>query len=73
MNFEKKLTDLEKIVESMESGELSLDDSLKKFEQGVKLTRECQEALQKAELKVQKLLSVDEQGEAITEDFDNND
>ena len=40
MNFEKKLTDLEKIVESMESGELSLDDSLKKFEQGVKLTRE---------------------------------
>ena len=70
MNFEKKLTDLEKIVESMEEGELSLDQSLKKFEQGVKLSRECQEALQKAELQVQKLLSVDEDGNAEVEDFE---
>ncbi|MEZ4870810.1 MAG: exodeoxyribonuclease VII small subunit [Bdellovibrionales bacterium] len=70
MNFEKKLGDLEKIVENMESGELSLDESLKYFEQGVKLTRECQEALQKAELKVQKLLSVDNNGVAVTEEFE---
>ncbi|MBC87404.1 MAG: exodeoxyribonuclease VII small subunit [Bdellovibrionaceae bacterium] len=70
MNFEKKLGDLEKIVSAMESGELSLDDSLKKFEQGVKLTRECQEALEKAELKVQQLVSISAEGEAQTEDFD---
>ena len=66
MDFEKKLTELEQIVEKMEAGELSLDDSLKSFEKGVKLSRECHEALNKAELKVKKLLNKD--GE--TEDFE---
>ena len=56
-NFEKALENLEQLVSSMESGELSLEDSLKAFETGIKLTRGCQTALKKAEQKVQILVS----------------
>ena len=56
-NFEKKLEELEKLVASMEEGKLSLEDSLRAFEQGVKLTRDCQAALKKAEQKVQILIN----------------
>lgn len=69
MDFEKKLDKLEKIVQKMEAGELSLDDSLKMFEDGVKLSRECHEQLDQAEQKVQLLLEVDDSGEALTQDF----
>jgi len=64
INFEKALTDLEGIVEELESGELSLEDSLKSFEKGIKLTRKCQEQLSKAELQVKKL--IEENGELKT-------
>lgn len=64
VNFEKALKDLEKIVEDLESGDLSLEESLKSFEKGIKLTRLCQAELEKAELKVQKL--VEENGELKT-------
>ena len=64
VNFEKALKDLEKIVSDLESGELSLEESLKSFEKGIKLTRQCQRELEKAELKVQKL--VEENGELKT-------
>ena len=60
-NFEGALEQLEELVASMEDGELSLEDSLKAFEKGIKLTRECQTALKNAEQKVQILL--DESGE----------
>lgn len=50
--FEKSLAELEALVDKMENGELSLEDSLKSFEKGIKLTRECQLALQAAEQKV---------------------
>ena len=56
-NFEEALVELERLVSSMEEGELSLEDSMKAFEKGIKLTRECQTALQKAEQKVQILLN----------------
>ena len=56
-NFEKKLEELEKLVASMEEGKLSLEDSLWAFEKGVKLTRDCQAALKKAEQKVQILIN----------------
>lgn len=69
MDFEKKLTRLEEIVAKMENGELSLDESLKMFEEGVKLSRECSSQLAEAEQKVKLLLSVDESGNAKTEDF----
>ena len=69
MAFEKKIERLEKIVHSMEEGDLSLEDSLKLFEEGVKLSRQCHEQLNKAEQKVQKLIKVDAQGEVISEDM----
>lgn len=59
INFEKSLTDLEEIVESLESGDLPLEQALKTFEKGVKLTRECQQALADAEQKVSILLETD--------------
>jgi exodeoxyribonuclease VII small subunit len=55
-DFEKSLAELEQIVDRMEQGELSLDESLKQFERGVALTRSCQTALQQAEQKVEILL-----------------
>lgn len=58
-NFEKSLESLEALVEEMESGDLSLDDALKSFEKGIKLTQECQQALDEAEQKVAILLGDD--------------
>lgn len=57
--FEPALAELEALVAAMESGSMSLEESLLAFEQGIRLTRECQEALQQAEQKVQLLLSDD--------------
>jgi len=55
-DFEKALAELEQIVENMEHGELSLEQSLKDFERGIELTRACQQALQQAEQKVKMLV-----------------
>jgi exodeoxyribonuclease VII small subunit len=55
-DFERSLTELEALVEKLEQGELSLDESLKCFERGVQLTRICQAALKQAEQKVEILL-----------------
>ena len=54
-DFEVSLARLEAIVDKLESGELSLEDSLKIFEEGVSLTRNCQKALSEAEQKVKQL------------------
>jgi exodeoxyribonuclease VII small subunit len=58
-NFEQALENLEELVTAMEEGELSLEESLQAFEKGIKLTRECQSALKKAEQKVQVLINED--------------
>lgn len=50
--FEKALDELEKLVGKMESGKLSLEDSLQNFEQGISLVKQCQQALTEAEQKV---------------------
>ena len=55
--FEENLDALEGIVEQLESGQLSLDDAMKAFEQGIKLTRDCQESLATAEQRVQVLIN----------------
>lgn len=73
MDFEKKLNRLEEIVQKMEKGELSLDDSLKLFEEGVKLSRDCHGQLTTAEAQVKKLISVDDKGNAVTEKFSAED
>mgnify|MGYP001416863852 CR=1 FL=1 len=59
LNFEAALSELESLVEKMESGELSLEESLKSFEKGIVLTRLCQKALSEAEQKVEILMSED--------------
>lgn len=69
-SFEESLGELEALVERMESGELSLEDSLSAFERGIALTRSCQQALQAAEQKVE-ILST-KSPDAATETFDND-
>jgi exodeoxyribonuclease VII small subunit len=66
-NFEVSLEKLESIVDDMEAGELSLEQAMAQFEQGVKLTRDCHKALQTAEQKVKVLL--EKQGEFALADF----
>ncbi len=58
-DFETALKELETLVERMEKGESSLEDSLKDFERGIELTRSCQTALTEAEQKVEILLKKD--------------
>ncbi|KEI70344.1 exodeoxyribonuclease VII small subunit [Endozoicomonas elysicola] len=65
--FEQSLAELETLVQKMESGDMSLEASLKAFEQGIRLTRDCQKALTDSEQKVQKLL--EQNGELTTEPF----
>lgn len=67
-DFEKSLDELERLVARMEQGEQSLDDSLKSYERGIALYRDCQSALEQAELRV-KLLSDPEQPDQA-EDFE---
>ena len=68
IDLEKALTQLEEIVDDLESGELPLEKAMKKFEQGIELTRGCQSALKDAEQKVEILLQ-SAGGEAL-EEFD---
>lgn len=70
LDFEQSLSDLQQLVERLETGELSLEDSLSAFEQGIGLTRECQAALAQAEQKVQILLERDGQLQAAPFDAD---
>jgi exodeoxyribonuclease VII small subunit len=55
-NFEESLQKLEKIIEKLEDGDISLEESVKSFEKGIGLVKECQKQLSQAELKVKKLL-----------------
>lgn len=66
-DFEQSLKELESLVQQMEQGDLSLEDSLQAFEEGVSLTRECQSILAQAEQKVQVLM--ESGGELTTEPF----
>ena len=67
-DFEAALAELEKLVEKMESGEQSLEESLKSFQRGIELTRTCQKSLKEAEQRVEKLI---QQGDAFkTEPLD---
>tara|TARA_R100001377_G_scaffold82100_1_gene62130 strand:- start:497 stop:736 length:240 start_codon:yes stop_codon:yes gene_type:complete len=67
-NFEESLASLESLVTAMEDGDLSLEESLQAFEKGIRLTRECQSALQKAEQKVQVLINENGDPEQIDMD-----
>jgi len=65
-SFETALKKLEEVVGKLESGEVSLDQSLKLFEQGITLVRQCSKRLDEVESKVQVLVS-DERGERLEE------
>jgi exodeoxyribonuclease VII small subunit len=69
--FEKALQELEALVEKMEQGELSLEDSLQHFEKGVQLSRACQQALKDAEQKVEILMQKGAQEDIVP--FDSED
>lgn len=56
INFEENMEKLEKIVNELEKGELNLDDSVKKFEEGIQLSKECNKILEEAEKKITILL-----------------
>ena len=68
--FEASLKELETLVETMEQGDLSLEESLRHFERGVQLTRSCQQALRDAEQKVELLLQKNGQEEVVAFDRD---
>lgn len=63
--FERSLDELEQLVQRLEHGDLSLDDSLKAFERGVSLYRSCHGALEQAELKVRLLLDPADPASAV--------
>lgn len=67
INFESAIKELEGLVEQMEQGDITLEQSLENFERGIELSRACQKALQEAEQKVQILTQ--KQGEDAVEDF----
>ena len=67
-NFETALEELETLVERMENGESSLEDSLKDFERGIELTRSCQTTLAEAEQKVEILMKKDGEPESFDTD-----
>lgn len=71
IDFEASIRELEALVEKMEKGDLSLEQSLEDFERGVALTRACQQALREAEQKVRILSGKDEA--ATLEPFDDAD
>ena len=71
LDFEAAMRDLEEIVERLEHGDLPLEESLKAFERGILLTRNCQSALKDAEQKVEILLK--KAGEVRVEEFEPDD
>ena len=73
INFEKTFTELEKLVKKMEGGDLSLEESLKYFERGILLTKDCQQALNKAEQKVRILLEKNNKNNLESFGSDNSD
>ena len=73
-NFDNTLTNLTQVVDGLESGELSLEESLKNFEDGVGLTRQAQKAIEAAEQKVQLLLQEgDDASHPVVQNFTSED
>lgn len=68
-SFEEQIAELEKIINELENGNLNLDDSVVKFEEGMKISKECNKMLEDAEKKITILLN-DENGEIKEETFE---
>ncbi len=70
MKLETSMAKLETIVSELEDGEHSLEVSLKKFEEGLKLGKECREILDRAEMRIRTMIDVDEDGKRVEEEFE---
>ena len=68
--FEESLSELEAIVAALDAGDLGLEESISKFEQGMHLLKNCYDILQRAEQRIEQLTGIDAAGNAITEPFD---
>lgn len=71
-SFEEKMKKLEEIAAELEKGELDLDASVSKFEEGMKISKECNEMLEKAEKKITMLIK-GEDGELVEKNFEQNE
>lgn len=71
-SFESKLHDLQQIVQALEMGELPLAESIEQYEQGSRLLKDCYQILKQAELKVQQVIQLDDQGNPILEEMDSS-
>ena len=69
VSFEKALEKLEKIVSELEAGNITLEDALSRYEEGIKLSRVCQEKLTQAEKKIE-VLSKTAKGELVRKPFE---
>ena len=72
VSFEEKMKKLEEIATELEKGDLDLDTSVSKFEEGMKISKECNEMLEKAEKKITMLIE-GENGELAEEKFVQNE
>lgn len=71
-SFESSLESLHGVVEQLEEGQLSLSDSLEQYEQGVKHLKNCHASLKDAQRRIELLVRVDEDGNLVTQDFDDS-
>jgi exodeoxyribonuclease VII small subunit len=69
LTFEQALAELDRIVRELEDGKVGLEESLARYEQGVALLKKCYGQLRRAELRIQELVGIDEQGNPITKPF----
>lgn len=69
--FEEKLNSLDSIVQALEKGDLSLEEALAHFEEGVKLVKQCQKTLSQAELRVHKVM--EKEGKIVAVPFKTNE
>ncbi|MFZ1936842.1 MAG: exodeoxyribonuclease VII small subunit [Thermoguttaceae bacterium] len=72
LRFEDALARLEEIVHSLEEGDIGLNESLERYEEGIKLLRQSYDLLQRAERRIELLSGVDAEGNPITQPFDDS-
>lgn len=70
--FEEALSELEEIVSELDDGQVGLSAALARYEQGIKLLRQCYGELERAERRIELLMRVDPQGQPVTEPFDDS-